>query len=190
MNTVKIGFMGVFGSFSDKATIEFTRKLSLTNTTVVRVPLVDAFHVRDALLEKEIDLGVIAVRNSTTGTVVESAEAFLGLQHEILLEYALPVHQCIFKLRYVPLEQLKDVASHPQALMQTRKTRQHMFPEMNEVIMEDTSLSAVMLADGRLPQNTAVICSLEAGLMNGLELIGENIEDNPDNKTFFHLIRL
>ncbi len=183
--------MGVPGSFSEKATMEFTRRINLVEPIkVTRVPLVDAYRVRDALLEGSIDLGVVAVKNSTTGTVVESAEAFKDRNPEVIGEYTLPIHQCMFKLPHVPLEEITNVASHPQALMQTRKTRLMKFQGMKEVIMEDTSISAVMLADGRLPEYTAVICSLDAGISKGLELIGKDIEDNPDNRTFFQLIRL
>lgn len=186
-----IGFMGVHNSFSEKASMKFIETQHLNaETTPALMPLVDAFHVRDALLKGEIQLGVVAVRNSITGMVAETAEAFNGMDVEILAEYALPIHQCLFKLPGVPSDQLRHVASHPQALMQTRNNRRKGFGNMIEMIMKDTSLSAKMLADGSLSSDTAVVCSKEAGLMNGLELIGENIEDRSDNKTFFRLIRL
>ncbi len=191
MKELMIGFMGVHNSFSEKASKAFVEKDHLEPASGLELmPLVDAFHVRDALLQKNIDLGVVAIKNSTTGMVAETAEAFADMDIEILDEYALAIHQCMFKLPGVPVEMLTSVASHPQALMQTRNNRRRFFGPMEEVIMEDTSLSARMLAEGKLPANTAVVCSMEAGLLNGLELVKANIEDKSDNTTYFRLIRL
>ncbi len=186
-----IGFMGVHNSFSEKASKAFVEKQGL-NVDIEKdlMPLVNAYHVKDALLENKIDLGVVAVRNSITGMVAETKEAFADMDIEIVDDFALSIHQCLFKLPEVAVEDITAVASHPQALMQTKNNRTQLIGEKTEIIMEDTSLSARMLAEGKFAKETAVVCSMEAGLMNGLELIKENMEDRKDNKTFFILVRL
>lgn len=188
-----IGYMGVHNSFSEKASKKLIEKNNLAaDTKITLLSLVNAYHVRDALLQKQIDLGVVAFKNSTTGTVVETAEAFKELEIEILDELSIPIHQCLFKLPGTLNDAITSVASHTQALMQTKNNRRQLFGdrEMKEIILEDTSLSARMLAEGKLSADTAVVCSMDAGQNNALELIKENIEDMPDNRTYFRLFRL
>ncbi|MCQ2510114.1 MAG: hypothetical protein MJ116_06585 [Lachnospiraceae bacterium] len=191
MENMKLGFMGVHNSFSEKASKVFAKNNGMADISESQLlPLVDAFHVRDALVAGDITYGVVAIRNSITGMVAETEEAFRNMDICILDEFALPIHQCFFKLPGTPIENITTVASHPQALMQTRNTRQQLVGKKIELTMEDTALSAKMLSDGKLSPDTAVVCSLEAGLMNGLELIRENIEDKSDNKTYFRMICL
>ena len=47
-----------------------------------------------------------------------------------------------------------------------------------------------MLSDGRLSEDTAVICRRNAGEMFHLHLLHENIEDREGNMTEFELLRL
>ena len=55
--------------------------------------------------------------------------------------------------------------------------------------MEDTAIAAEYLAEGKLPEDTAVVCRRNAGQMFHLRMIHENIEDRSDNMTEFHLLR-
>ena len=55
--------------------------------------------------------------------------------------------------------------------------------------MEDTAIAARYLADGRLPEDTAVLCRKNAGEAFGLHLVAENLEDDPRNMTEFILIK-
>jgi hypothetical protein len=83
------------------------------------------------------------------------------------------------------------VASHIQALKQTKKwVGEHLSPEIVTIEMEDTAISAKMLGEGLLKDDTAVICSLEAGLQNGLTLMAQNIEDDKRNRTEFRLLKM
>ena len=56
--------------------------------------------------------------------------------------------------------------------------------------MSDTAIAAEMLSDGRLTEDTAVVCRRNAGEMFGLSMLYENIEDLEGNMTEFKLLRL
>ena len=87
-------------------------------------------------------------------------------------------------------DQIKFVASHIQALNQTKGTRQKLIPNATEIECTDTAYAAKMLAEEKYPNTYAIICRKNTGLFYNLFLLAENIEDNPENKTTFGLFKL
>lgn len=185
---MKIGYMGIPGSFSEVAAHALVESNHFEDVTYI--PLVCAANIRKALETGEIDYGVLGVENSTAGPVIEFIEAFGGITYEHLDTYVLPIHHCLFKRPSVSIDHLQEVASHPQALSQTRGTRHDRWPQLADKEIEDTAIGAEWLAKGTLPDTTAVICSRIAGDSWGLDLIAENIEDSATNRTTFWLLKL
>lgn len=186
---MKLGYMGIPGSFSEVAAHELVKNNGLEN--VEYVPLVCAANILAELKKGTIDLGVLGVENSTAGPVSEFVETFGDVSYDHIDTYILPIHHCLFKRSCdTPMEHLKEVASHPQALTQTRNTRSDNWPQLAEKSIDDTAIGAEWLAKGILPDTTAVICSRIAGESWGLDLIAENIEDSSTNRTTFWLLKL
>ncbi len=184
----KIGYMGIAGSFSEVAARELAKSTGLADAELV--PMVCSANILDALRAGEAAYGVLGVTNSTAGTVSEFAEAFDDVDYEVLAECILPIHHCIFLKPGASEADITAVASHPQAFGQTGYYRWTHHPDWAEHAVEDTALAAEMLAKGTLPDTTAVICSMQAGLAWNLELLAENVEDAADNRTTFWLLRL
>jgi prephenate dehydratase len=184
----KIGYMGIEGSFSETAAKELAELMMIRDPKFV--PMVNAQNISEALLNDDISYGVLAVRNTTVGPVEEFIQAFGDTAYEVQGMYTLPIHHCLFKKPEVSVDDLTEVTSHPQALAQTTKTRADKYPALKDVVYEDTALAAQALAEGNLPDTTAVICSSNAGKLWNLELIEENIEDASDNQTIFWLITI
>lgn len=162
--------------------------LMLDNTELV--PLVNSQRVVYALKTHEVDYGVVAVKNSIGGQVKETFDAIKDEQLELVSTTILDIHHCLFKLANVDAKDLTHVASHIQALKQTRKHRAEACPNLQELEIEDTAIGAQWLASGMLPPSTAVLCRANAGATFGLELIETNLEDEPDNRTEFRMFRL
>lgn len=184
---MKIGYQGAIGSNAECAAREIAQKMSFQD--VEFIPLVGSRNVIEELDTDRIDLGVVAVRNSIAGEVAETLEAIAGKQHKVLCEHDVYVHHYLFKMPHVDAQELTHVASHPQALAQTRKTRQKFLPQLEERPTPDTAISAAWLSSGVLPPTTAVLCRDNAGKMWGLELMGAAIEDEPGNHTTFQLLQ-
>ncbi len=179
----RIGYMGIPLSFTEGMAKIMASELG---TDTEEVPLETARGVVGALRSGEIDLGVLAVRNSTFGPVIETEKALEGFPHRVLMRESMPVHQCIF-VRY-PDAEVKAVASHVQALGQCRRTIDRLYPGAVRKEISDTAVAAEMVSDGRLPADCAVVCRKEAGMHYGLHLVLENAEDRKDNTTEFILI--
>lgn len=176
--------MGVPFSNSEAAAEEFVSREGMDADLI---PLVTSQGVVAALLSRKIDYGVVAVRNIKAGIVAETEEALSGNGSvTVLKEIGIPIHHCLFKLR--PNSTVKMVASHPQALAQTKDNLSKLLPGVEKMEVEDTALAATMLRTGELPETAAVICTRAAGEHSGLYLMKENIEDDSENLTYFALL--
>ncbi len=184
----KVGYMGIAGSFSELAARELVREHGLDDAELI--PMVCSRNILEALRSGEAGYGVLGITNTTAGPVSEFVEAFSDVDYENLGDYVLPIHHCIFIKPGVNPEDITEIASHPQAFRQTDHYREANHPGWEEHEVEDTALAAEWLANGILPETAAVICSMQAGLSWNLKLIAENVEDSPENRTTFRLLRL
>lgn len=154
------------------------------------VPLVDSMSAVNALKNKKVDYIVVATKNSIAGTVMETYNAIKDNYLHLVGTVVLPIHHCLFKKKGVANDKIDTIASHVQALSQTKNYRNKYFPNCQEREMSDTAISAKYLSEGLLGDNCAVICRDNAGLMYDLELIQMNIEDCENNRTEFRIFKL
>jgi len=185
---MKIGYQGNENSFNHLAAKDFASKLNLSSYELI--PLGNSQHVVKALLAKEISYGVVAIQNSIAGIVRESYEALKTESFEFCGTSILQINHCLFTKKDVSKENIKHIASHEMALKQCQIYIKSNFPNSNEIAVGDTAMAATQLAINKLEANTAVICSKEAGLGNGLQLVAENIQDTTENYTEFRLFKV
>lgn len=185
---MRIGYQGAVGSNSEQAAHDMSDELGFAD--VEYVPLISSQGVISALVDGDIDYGVVAVRNSIGGMVVETAEAIRDVYLEIVCETTIDIHHCLYKHPDAQTDELRYVASHIQALKQTERTCGKRYPQLEPMEIEDTAIGAEWLASGKLGKDVAIICRDTAGERNGLELIEANIEDVSDNRTEFMMVRL
>ncbi|ONI41816.1 hypothetical protein AN396_03075 [Candidatus Epulonipiscium fishelsonii] len=183
---VKIGYQGIQYSNSEYAAKKFIEQMDLSDIELI--PLINSKNVVDALLNKEIDYGVIAIKNSTAGDVIESITSLQNTSYHILDNLDLEINHCLFKLK--DNIQIKNIASHIQAVKQCQNNIKEMFPDAEIIEIEDTALGAIHLKEGKLQLDTGVICSKEAGLSKDLTLVKENMQDIKGNKTTFIIFKL
>lgn len=182
---IKIGFQGDIGSNSEEAAQKFALKLKLKN--VEYIPLISSKNVVDALLKQKINYGVMAIKNILAGPVVETQNA-LTKEIDKIDTLDLDIHHFLFTK--TKSSNIQYVASHIQALNQTKRTREKLIPNAIEIECADTALAATLLANGTYSENYAIICRKNIGLFYNLFLFAENIEDDSRNKTTFGLFQL
>lgn len=185
---MKIGYQGIKGSNSERASRILSEELKLNDIELV--PLTISENVVRELKLKNIDYGVMAIENTVGGPVLETRKALLDANVAVLEEVVLEIHHCLFKKSGVNVKNIKNIASHIQALIQCKKNIEKLFPNCKIIETEDTSIAAKYLKEGILSDNTAIICSKSAGDMYNLELVKENIEDSSNNYTTFGIYKL
>ncbi len=184
---IRVAYMGIPGSNSEQAAIELSGAMGWDDC--ILIPKEDSRNTVKALDSGEAEYGVVASTNVTAGTVLETKETLDGRDDiEVLRALWLPIHHCVYAKRSDA--GIKHVASHIQALLQTKEHLSALYPDSDRIEVSDTAIAAEMLADGRFSDDTAVVCRRNAGEMFDLVLLEENIEDREGNMTEFQLLRL
>lgn len=184
----KIGYQGLVGSNSEEAAKKIAENLSLTN--VEFVPLISSKQVFGKLKRNEIDFGVVAIKNSIGGIVSETYEAIKNEIVEFVASEILPIHHSLFvKNAMIKVSDVRQIASHPQAIKQCKNNIEKDFTSIKLLEIEDTAIGAKYLSEGQLSEDTAVLCRKNAGEAYGLFMIKENFEDKANNETEFRMYK-
>lgn len=181
----RVGYQGLLFSNSYFASLRYFKE-----DNIIFVPLLDSKTVVDKLLSKEIEYGVMAKENSIAGEVIETKEAIKNFKYNLIDTIDLEIHHSIFKRKDVDLKELKYVASHIQALLQTKNNRLKLIPDLKEIELKDTAIAAIDLANLKLGKDVCIICNQMCGYANNLELVYPDIEDLKNNKTSFIIVSL
>jgi chorismate mutase/prephenate dehydratase len=127
--------------------------------------------------------GVVPIENSTDGRIADTLDMFTRLRVRICGEVQLRIQHCL--LGKCPRSDVTEVYSRPQALSQCRNWLMKHLPGARTIEVTSTATAAQLARD---KQGAAAIASSQAGVHYGLEVLAENIEDNPSNVTRFAVI--
>ncbi len=177
---VTVVFQGVEGAYSYAAMNTFFGKD------------IRSFHVdtwkdaMEAIKNREADFAVLPIENSTAGIVQDNYDLLTKYDHVIVGEQIIPCQHALVGLPGTSLEQIKDVYSHPQALMQCREFLES-HREWTTHEFGNTAAAAKKIAqDGDKTQ--AAISSPYAAEFFGLSVLKENIYTNAGNSTRFIIV--
>lgn len=180
----KIGIMGIEGSFSEEAALEYAKDNKLDDIELVN--LISSENVLRDVETGDVDFGVFALENSNGGVVYESIYAMAAHRFKVADLFEIDVNQTLLALPSLEgRENIDRIASHQQALRQCRMWLRHNFPTTLTTEETDTAESARMLANGELPRSTAVIAAERCAEIYGLEVIERRIQDLKFNFTTF-----
>jgi len=139
--------------------------------------------VCEALVNDEVDLALMAIENTLTGSLLPN---YALLQHHplhIIGETYLHIQQNLMALPGQQIKDLKFVHSHPIALQQcTEYLRSH--PQMIAIEKYDTAGSAREISESQL-MGIAAIAGPQAAKLYGLEILAQEIENLKQNHTRF-----
>lgn len=130
------------------------------------------------------EFGVVPIENSTAGYVNDVYDLLLKYDLYINYNYVKKVDHCLAGIVDSTIEDISEVYSHPQAIMQCKEyIDKHHFKTINEI---NTAVAAkkISLMNNK---SAACICSPEAAIHYGLKIFEKNI--NPkENYTRFGAI--
>ena len=174
----KVAYLGPEGSFSNQAAF---RKFGASSEFIPVSSFEDVF---EAVHDKRADFGVVPVENSIEGSV--------GDVLDMLVEWNLSISaECFERIEHSLLSvggeinEVKTVASHPQALGQCRKW---IAANLYGVALVETPSTAAAAKMAARDKNVAAIASEFAGSIYNLKTIQNHIEDSPRNTTRFVLV--
>lgn len=182
MLDMKIGVMGAAGSFSEQAGKKY---IQATNQTGDILPLISAEAVLTAVEDGVIDRGIFPIENSNGGIVLEAVYAMAKHRFAIEKMFEIDVHHMLLVKPGITTSHITTISSHDQALKQCRMYIKRVWPEADIIPYADTAKAAADLAEGTLPDTTAVIAPRGCAALYGLDILEESIQDLKFNYTVF-----
>ena len=144
---------------------------------------------RDIFAEAKKDhslIGIMAIENTIAGGLLPNHDLLKLNDLWIVGEYKLRISHCLAALPGQKLEEIKEVTSHPMALMQCDDFLDSM-SWVKVVEHEDTALAAKDISIKNL-HGVAAICSSYAAELYNLEVLESGIETNKRNFTRFLIL--
>ncbi|KAL2270398.1 hypothetical protein VTJ83DRAFT_2582 [Remersonia thermophila] len=205
---VTVAFLGPLNSYSHEAT-----KLTFPESRWRLEPTKTIQEVFDRVQSGQAGYGVVPFENSTYGTVSFTLDGLAdraGAYADILVcdEVYLDVHHFLLGRRpppqqssssspqseppkrtpLYPLQHIRRVYSHPQALGQTARFLAKHLPHAETVEVSSTSRGAALAAED--PEGaSAAVAGESAGRAAGLDVLAMWIEDMEENATRFFVLR-
>ncbi len=180
--TEKIAIQGIAGSFHHQVAREYFGQEVLVDGCRSFKDVVDS------LLNKTAVSAVMAIENSTAGTILPNYALIDENNLEIVGEHYIPISMNLMGLPGQDMMEIKKVCSHPMALLQC----QHFFkdyPHMELIEDTDTAEVARRIKEQNL-KGVAALASKAAAGIYGLEIMEEGIHTIKNNATRFLVLSL
>ncbi|HWD08675.1 MAG TPA: prephenate dehydratase [Actinomycetota bacterium] len=172
---IPVGYQGEAGAYSQRA----VRRLFASATSV---PFHSVHRVFEAVEIGTVAFGVVPLENSHAGSINESYDLLVRHGVQIVAETIVRISHCLMGLPETPMEEIRTVYSHSQALDQCSEFLDSL--QVERVAVHDTAGAARMVAE-KGTQAAAAIASVEAAELYELEVLAADIEDRADNSTKF-----
>jgi prephenate dehydratase/chorismate mutase len=173
-----IGFQGAHGAYSEIAAKAW-------NDSFISVPCPTFADIFFGVEKDYFDYGIVPIENTLGGVLGDVNRLLINTNLKIIGAVNIDIHHCLMALPEADHREIKDVYSHYQALAQCKKFIER--SKLTEVPYYDTAGSAKLISDEN-KLFSATICSKNCAEIYDLEILKENIEDIPSNKTRFLIL--
>ncbi len=141
----------------------------------------------DQLLLKKADTGVLAIENSIAGSIIPNYALVFSKNLHIIGEQYLNIHHHLMVLKGQTMEDVKEVHSHPMALLQCKEFFKD-YGHIKLVEDVDTAETAKRIQENQL-KGIAAIAPKVASELYDLEVIQTNIQTIKENSTRFIIVK-
>ena len=176
----KIVFQGVEGAYTQVAMKRFFGEN------------IDSMHVEtwrdamEAIRTGEADYAVLPMENSSAGIISENYDLLVEYGYSIVGEQIIQIDHCLLGIPEAELSDIRQVYSHPQALMQCSSfLEEHRTWE--NLASKNTAMAAKKIKEDGQKSEAAIANRLTADIY-GLKILQENIQNNPNNSTRFIIV--
>ncbi len=176
---LRVAFQGELGAYSEEAAVSFFGPaIDLTPCETLEM-------VFDKVERGDAHFGVVPIENSLEGSISRAYDLMLESNLKVRGEIELRVIHCLIANPGARLDLVRRVYSHPQALGQCGMFLRHLDAQL--IPTYDTAGSVKMIKERGITDGAA-IASLRAAEIYGMEVLAQEIEDNPNNFTRFFVL--
>ena len=177
---LRVAFQGELGAFSEAAVYQFFG-------TAEPVPKPEFAEVGRAVVDGDVEYGLLPIENTLAGSVVASYDVLAASPLSVAGEVITPIHHCVLGVPGGTLEQLTSIRSHPVALAQCTRFLQSRHG-VRAVAVYDTAGAAKDVAACGDPA-VGAIAGRHAATRYGLQILAADVEDRSDNQTRFLVVQ-
>jgi prephenate dehydratase len=141
----------------------------------------------DHLLDGTADKGIMAIENSIAGSIIPNYNLVYHNKIHIIGEHYLSIHHNLMALPGIALQDIKEVHSHPMALLQCKEFFKD-YPQIKLVESVDTAETAKRIKEGQLANIAAIAPKMAADLYD-LNIIAPEIQTIKNNATRFIILK-
>ena len=177
----KIAIQGIKGSFHHQVAQEYFEYEHDLDECMSFTALVKS------LIENKSQKGIMALENSIAGSIIPNYALIDRNNLHIIGEYYLDIHMNLMALKGQKLEDIKEVHSHPMALLQCADFFLQ-YPNIKLVESADTAESARKIHEQNITGIAAIASPIAAKLYD-LEILSAGIHTIQSNKTRFVIVK-
>jgi len=140
-----------------------------------------------AVKGRKADYGIVPIENSRTGAIGETYDLLRKYGCFIVGKTQVHIRHCLMAPREMKFEDVREVLSHPEAFSQCRN---FLRPRSWDLTACRNTAMAAESAAKPSKKRIAAIGSRRAAELNKLNILAEDIMDDPGNQTSFVIIAL
>jgi len=178
---MKVAIQGIPGSFHHQVALNYFG----TDTEIEGFRTFE--EVAKAVQKGEVPYGVMAIENSIAGAILPNYDLIDRHGLHIFEEYYLPISHNLMVLPGQKIEDIKEVKSHPMALLQCKRFFED-YPKIKLIDDVDTATVAKRISDDEV-KGLGAIASTTAAEIYGLEMLAKDIQTIKNNFTRFILLQ-
>ncbi|AWW29916.1 prephenate dehydratase [Echinicola strongylocentroti] len=139
------------------------------------------------ITSKEADIGVLALENSIAGAILPNYDLMDRNNLQVIGEFYLPISHQLMVLKGQSIEDIKEVRSHPMALLQCKAFFED-YPHIRLIEDMDTASVAKEISEQHL-KGVGAIAGKSAADFYGLEILASDIQTIKNNITRFCIVK-
>jgi len=178
---MKIAIQGIKGSFHHIVANEFFGE------HIELAECMSFTEIPELLNNGEVDSAVMAIENSIAGAILPNYSLIDEFDLNIEGEVYIRVHHHLMALKGQSLDDIKEVWSHPMALLQCRKFFRNR-PNIKLIEEKDTAEVAKRINENQI-KGVAAIASKMAADLYDLNIVADDIQTIRHNSTRFFVLK-
>jgi len=176
-----IAIQGIKGSFHHQVALDYySSEIKILECLTFNA-------LAGSLASGEADQAVMAIENSIAGSIIPNYALLDEYNLQIVGEFHLKIEHNLMGLTGQSITDLKEVHSHPMALLQCKKFFSN-YPNIRLVEAEDTADIARKIEEDKI-NGIGAIASLKASELFNLDVFAESIQTIKNNVTRFVIIQ-
>jgi prephenate dehydratase len=177
-------FLGPEGTFTEAALMQVPDAAE-----AVRIPSSNVNAALDKVRDGSVDAAMVPIENSVEGGVTATLDAIAtGQELRIIREALVPISFVLVARPGVELPRIRRISTHGHAWAQCRLWVDEHIPGAEYIPGSSTAAAAMGLLEDDAHYDAAICAPIVATEQPGLQVLAENIGDNPGAVTRFILV--